>query len=381
MTVDQRTSYLIKTTSIFYLTGIVMSYKLWLPLRQFPLLPIGQADKYLDSSAIPLALLLVVSLVISLFRPGRVVFFLVITSIGLLVLLDQVRLQPWVYMYTLFFVVFMILQNKPGTNSEEVVICLLKLVITGSYFWAGLHKLNPGFIETTYNPILEVLFGISNPDILSVMQPFGYALPILEILIAITLFFPGFCFVGILSATAMHVFILIYLSPLGIDHNWIVYPWNIAMIIFVWLLFYKSEKKLKISIFQDSKAITAGIVLTILVWLLPFLNFFGFWDHYLSFSLYSGKTSELVVFADKNVSVKFPEFLQAYISDKGNYDRLLINDWCMGELNVPIYPELRIYRRIAGKFCGYQQYGKLYIRAYQKPFSMKKYIAIKCPEN
>jgi hypothetical protein len=34
-----------------------------------------------------------------------------------------------------------------------------------------------------------------------------------------------------------------------------------------------------------------------------------------------------------------------------------VNDWSLGELNVPCYPEVRIFRNVARKVCGYANAG------------------------
>ncbi len=52
------------------------------------------------------------------------------------------------------------------------------------------------------------------------------------------------------------------------------------------------------------------------------------------------------------MAAKLPDYLQKYITHlSGNNNRLSMRDWAMGELNVPGYPESRIYRRLGEEVC------------------------------
>ena len=57
-----------------------------------------------------------------------------------------------------------------------------------------------------------------------------------------------------------------------------------------------------------------------------------------------------------DVFYRLPRAIQSYISDEGpNRGGLDIDEWSWGELNVPSYPELRIYRNVAQLICGYSR--------------------------
>ena len=66
----------------------------------------------------------------------------------------------------------------------------------------------------------------------------GLALPIFEILAALGLLFSKSKKLFALLLIGMHIFILIFLSPLGINYNSIVWPWNVLMILYLIILFY-----------------------------------------------------------------------------------------------------------------------------------------------
>jgi hypothetical protein len=88
--------------------------------------------------------------------------------------------------------------------------------------------------------------------------------------------------------------------------------------------------------------------------LIPALSFFNLWDHYLSSALYSGNRNSGVIYLSDSVYDRLPDKLQDYITDEGpNRNGLDINDWSFAEMNVPSYPEIRIYKNVAKAICGY----------------------------
>ncbi len=39
--------------------------------------------------------------------------------------------------------------------------------------------------------------------------------------------------------------------------------------------------------------------------------------------------------------------------ERDGTEKLLVNDWSFDELNAPAYPEIRVYRNVARKLCGF----------------------------
>ena len=135
----------------------------------------------------------------------------------------------------------------------------------------------------------------------------GLALPIFEILAAIGLLLSKNKKLFALLLIGMHIFILIFLSPLGIYYNSIVWPWNILMIIYLIILFYNyatiiSFKNLLTGFNKIPFAVIA---------ILPLLSFFGLYDNYLSFNLYSGKLNSFRICVDE---VKVEDEFNKYLS-------------------------------------------------------------------
>ena len=380
MDIEARLKFIRKITVLSFLIGVICSYKLWLPLRHFPRIPIIPIPIHLIQLETHLTLLLIISLIGLLFKRIILLYYTAVIATLFLIIMDQNRIQPWVYMYLLTMVILSIYDKKNVAFTNIYSLHCLRLVIIGQYFWAGIHKINSNFIENAYASMLQHFFDIDELIVPSFLSSFGYILPFIEISFALLLIFPKYRFWGLLLATGMHCYILIYLIFPERYLNSIVYPWNIAMIAIDWLLFYKYKESFKFKSFKRIVTRKMQTLILLATWFLPVLLFFGYWDHHLSFSLYSGKKEKMIILLEKQVTTKLPKYLLPYIISKKNIDVLSINKWALGELNTPVNPELRIYKKIAGKFCTYNKYGKLTIKTYKKPISKNPTQHLICPK-
>ncbi len=156
---------------------------------------------------------------------------------------------------------------------------------------------------------------------------------------------------AVIVGIATHIFILVYLSPLGINHNTVVYPWNIALMILVYLAFYNYEQK--INLWPKQNRLTVGIAI-LFACLLPALNLIDKWDNYFSFNLYTDNIEDLFVVIPDQEVVNLPEPLKNYVYEvevKEGVKSLNVSRWSFGELNVPVNPEPRIFRLISKGYC------------------------------
>jgi hypothetical protein len=279
--------------------------------------------------------------------------YLVLCILIFLFTQDQMRWQPWVYIYLLMLFCFAF-GNK---NSPSEFLNSLQIIFVGIYFWSGLHKLNPNFIDSTFSAILVKLFHLKAQGAMNFLLPLGYSVPLIEIFIGVALYTKRLRNWGVIVAIATHVFILIYLSPLGINYNYIVYPWNLAMIVFVPSLFYNVSRSINFWECETGKPKLLPWMMVIFVWLAPLLNVIGYWDNYLSFALYSDKLNSYYIAIEQNELAKIDKRLAKYFADvKGLSGGQLIdlNKWSLAELNVPFNPEKRIFKKVASSFCKLQ---------------------------
>lgn len=77
------------------------------------------------------------------------------------------------------------------------------------------------------------------------------------------------------------------------------------------------------------------------------------WDSFLSWSLVSGNThSADIIISDDSVK-EIPISLHKYIKRTNNQNFIKFGDWSFDELNVPQYPQPRIFKNIALHLCDY----------------------------
>jgi hypothetical protein len=158
----------------------------------------------------------------------------------------------------------------------------------------------------------------------------------------------------------MHVFILFSIGPLGHDWNTIVWPWNVAMMAFVVILFWRAEGFSARHILVPRAPLGASLfhgLILLLFGVMPLFSFFGLWDSYLSASLYSDNIKRATLHISESVKDRLPETVRGSVNTSGASDSSTINitEWSYKELNVPPYPEDRVFKNAARHVCAYAE--------------------------
>lgn len=399
LTNENRLKSLRRVALFFLLVGIGMSLNLWMNQRLFPLIPIHQ-----DFPILPRPVDMILLGLFGMSVLGNIVIYnrkLLIASLGLLLLIllqDQMRWQPWVYTYSLMLLPFAFLgEEKKSSQTDLWRLRCAQVVLIGIYLWSGINKLNPGFTEVTYPLMLSKLFGLAEGSNLHGAKWLGYLIPITETAVGIGLYFVRTRKIMIWGAIFTHLIIIAYLFSMGENGNPIVIPWNIAMIIFVLLAFFQNNNAIqfreKIDQKKNRKSKTASVkyatpwvfvILLALSWLMPLLRFADKWDNYLSFNLYSDNIEYLYIGVRGEALAEIESNLGDYFAEtnlmqEGN--TLDVFSWSLGELNVPVYPEERVYKSIARHFCSQSGAADSYMFiTYRLPFSADNYEIHRCED-
>lgn len=286
------------------------------------------------------------------FRRWRIFFAIAAGASILLILFDQTRLQPWVYQYLLVLGVLALAGRRTDDDvAAQQTLGLVQILIAGLYCWSGVQKMNFTFSHETLSLVLAPL-GNLFPSIDRAFGVIGAAIAVIETLIGAGLLFRKTRRFAVVLAVIMHLTILALL--IAKDHNRIVWIWNAALIALVAAAFWKSDVSLK-QTFSASAGWPLKFAKTLVgtVVLLPVLSFFGLWDMYLSGALYSGSVEVAVIRLDEDLFGKLPPKAQRSVfQTKTNGERMLpLFEWAIDELNVPVYPEERVFRRIGRDVC------------------------------
>jgi hypothetical protein len=324
------------------LAGIALSLPLWLTRVSHPNVP---ALDFIPSFPKPLDFLFLLTFAISLaivvWRPqSRPISIVCFSAAALLAMQDQSRLQPWfvVYMLLLMGIVFAASEQKGLQNC--------RLIIAALYFWSGMHKMNLSFIKALF-PVFVSPF--STPALATEFHILAILVPYFEMGIGIALLFPRFRRAGVFGGVLLHLSILIALGPWALSWNSVVWPWNLAMLVLMPTLFWRSDVMPGTLLSPRGGWVRAFLFVFVVV--LPPLSLVGLWDTYLSFDLYSGNPLIGSVILAPEAWGRLDEKTRALAEHSRDAYMLRIDDWSQSSTNAPAYPAERVLRRVAQSLC------------------------------
>ena len=260
----------------FWLAAKIISWKVWLADRLFPVVP--PFNFLFVPSAIHLVLFIFSLLALAalmIFPVNRLLQLSVIIIEVLSCLLDQNRWQPWEYQY-IFIILVLVINYKNEKNAVSVIA----FIFISVYFFSGIGKMNPAFSKYVRNKI--ELSGIFHMNDSFVYEWFiyhtGYLLGSIEILLSIGLFFRLTKKISAIFLIIMHLLIMAIFGPFGMNYDKIIWPWNVLMIVILFV-FFICNTPVSIS-FQSIKQGWNKLII-VFFGLLPVLNFFGYWDFFI----------------------------------------------------------------------------------------------------
>jgi hypothetical protein len=363
---ERQVNLLIRVTALAVAGSLLLSWKLWVTSRLFPLAPVSN-----QLPAIPypfdyiwfLSLLALLAVISFLPRLRKVVLTFVCLA-ALLSLWDQTRWQPWFYQYLFMLAGFALLVSKKnGPTKYPAALNASRLIVASIYLWSGVQKLNVTFIRETWPDIAAFLPSSWQAAVAHFPPYLILVIPFVEVFIGLGLLTRRFRNGAVLVAIATHLTILILLIASG--ENVVVWPWNVAMTLFVWILFWQDKETTARRIVIGKNAFQ--ILVLILFGVLPSLSFFGLWDSYLSSALYSGNTFQSAVYLGPRVLARLPAEVHPHVWQKSEPFFLDMNRWAYAELRVPVYPEPRVFRQVAKWICKYAEGERLSLWIKQKP--------------
>lgn len=330
------------------LAGFALSQKLWLSSRFYPLTPVWSFFSPLRSPTDSVVFFALIALLIAVsVAPRRALLIAVFALLLLVALQDQSRWQPWFYQYAIMLLAIVL----AGSDRREAALNTCCLIVSATYIWSGLAKLNPNFVTDVFPGLAEPFIGARLAHA-QFVRPLAFVAPLVECGAGIGLLFRRSRLAALFCAIAMHLFILMAIGPLGHRFNIVVWPWNLAMIAFLPILFFRRREDPDLRDIIWGRGFPFQKVVLMLFVFMPVLSFFNLWDHYLSSALYSGNRNSGVIYLSDAVFDRLPEQIEDYVTDEGpNVNGLDINSWSLGEMNVPSYPEIRIYTNVARQIC------------------------------
>ncbi len=387
-TAEQRLMVIYKSVCICFLIGIFITLPLWHHDRLFPMIPFHPALSDLGAGVhyFLLGLLLLITIANIIRKKSSLVIALISIMI-LLVLLDQMRLQPWVYIYFLMFIPFIWyfrVRDKKDKSSSQQVLNYIRILLIGTYAWSGLHKFSTEFIENVYPSMMMGLFKVTQDSQLLEMKELGYGMAIVELLVGLGLIFPSTRKWSVIVAIITHLLIIAWISPLGGNTNYAVLPWNVAMIILIVFSAYKTKESTQLWSSGHNSLKWSTALLILFVWIMPALNIKDKWDAYLSFNLYTERISHMFVALRQQAIDELDPQHMGYLAFENLIDEGKVIDierWSFEEMNVPVYPSPRVHCAIGRYFCSkVSNEQNLMLVTYRKPFINGNYKLFYCKD-
>ncbi len=231
------------TLTVAMLCGLMLSPRLWLSERSYPLVPVWDG---LPAVPAPWDQLVLGALVAALVgtaaapRPRLAMLGFVILA-ALCSLGDQTRWQPWFYQYLAMFAVLALGPAPQAPERCEASMNGCRLIVAALYFWSGLQKANVLFAEDVFPRLMEPVLRYLPGGWHEAIGGRGWEAAYLECAIGLGLLVWPLRRVAMAGAVAMHLLALFCLGPCGLNWNTVVWPWNVAMMVFVVVLFRRTR--------------------------------------------------------------------------------------------------------------------------------------------
>ena len=342
--------WLRKAMAGFGLLLLANTWRLWTPQTEFPQIPffslLVDVPGVVDWIALLGTSIGLIAMFFTSCRMAKPAIGLFLISIIPLVLLNQHRLQPWVYLLIVTSSLLLYLPNK-------TCLTWLRRIVISIYLYSAISKFDYQFVFTVGDQMLDVLTGFVGlaPDGLPQWAQVSLVLclPLTELLIGVLLLFPKTARPAGWLAIGLHASLLLVLGPLGLNHQPGVLVWNGWFIAQAWLLFTTRTSQASDSVdpniqIPESQSrpvelVWLGRLLATFVILFPLTCVISPWfelpikaDHWIAWEVYAPRSSRARTQSPMPATAAQqwpPPMFQTP------------NQWSLDQLGVPVYPQDR----------------------------------------
>lgn len=324
--------------AVAFLAQVMLSLDLWIPIhRTFPAIPVWgiaywpQNDWKLVLSGSLLLGSTAILVGLKIFERSKITLWVLAATLA--VLTDLNRLQPWLYFYAL-----VLLAAGFADKNQRMAVTL---ILSAVYVWGGLNKLNPYFIDDNWLFLTDAFAFTRN---LGKIKATGYAAALMETMLGIGLLFLRTRQIAAIFIIFFHGMIILALSPLGLNWNTVVIPWNAAMaVLAAWCV----SKPFSITPFKSPITVIA----VILAYLMPLANWFGLWLPALSWTMYDNTQDELTLEPEKCQEGSGFSNAVAVYADSAFGGKIFVSDWAMQDFSAPPFSNKGAFLKTALLMC------------------------------
>lgn len=326
---------------------IAATWRLWTPNHPWPQIPWVAAARHVPPWWDWTALGLIAAAGALQFAPGcrlsRIAASIQCVGLAAALVVDQHRLQPWAYEYLLITAILTLAWNERGVRC-------VRWLVAGIYLHSALSKLDAAYLESNGRQLWEGLLHSIG------FQPHGWdrpgpqwvclLFPVGELCVGAALLVRRTRRIGLAGSILMHVLLIWTLGPFGLRHEPGVLLWNAAFIVQNIILFRRpppvESSAAPPADVPQRERMAQGVAAAAIG--LPFLEPFGYWDHWPSWAVYSSRPAIVTVLVDDAAVANLPGSLRPYV---GPAEALTawrpasFDQWSLAALGCPIYPQER----------------------------------------
>ncbi len=346
--------------AVFLLLLIAATYRLWTPQNLVPPVPLVRLPDPLPAffTWCPVFFLVSALLAVACF-PSRLRFcwWIVAASLAAAFLLDQHRLQPWAYQSAIYATVF---ASVPDAVRSRRLLLPLAISV---YLYSGLGKLDYQFAHSVGQDLINTatrpLGGLPEAMGSTTRAKIALLLPATELLIGFGLIFRRLRRPAGVLVIAMHVTLVVLLGPWGMNHSHGVLLWNLLLIVQAWMLFVRpvdgssdvdakptEDQRLQRQEHPRRRNLFClpAMALIAIALVAPLFERSGYWDHWLSWALYSPHSSRVDVEIHRSATDLLDRSIVPFLEpdrDEDGWHKLSLSRWSLQTLGVPVYPQAR----------------------------------------
>jgi len=262
-------------------------------------------------------------------------------ALGLLILGDQHRFQPWAYQYA---IMALALGGLPRPWSLRAC----RWFLIGLYIHSGASKLDVSFAREVGPMLLQAglePFGL-NPSAWPrpLLRAASLSAPLFELVVGVGLIVPRWRRLAAAGAVLTHLVLAALLGPWGLDHSANVVLWNLALVVEVPLLFGWREPGVAFRSERPPRRAWPVLAVVLLAVAMPGLERSGLWDAWPSFALYASHIERVYIEVDAAMADALPPAARRALGPtdpKTGRARLDLTTWSRSERGAPPYPQAR----------------------------------------
>ena len=318
-----------------------LSWPLWVDDGRFPRVPFlpGWPEPGPGLAWVRFGVLIGALGLVAVGRGGRWAGLVSLGCLGWSLLGDQNRLQPWVQQYLAVGLGLVCLRPARALDLARWYAVVL-------YAASGLSKLDFAFVNELGGTFLDTIGSLTGraprswPTALRTSAIL--AMPLGEILIAITLVIPRARWVGLAGSVVQHLVTIAILGPWALDHSTIVLVWNGAMIVENLALFGGPATR------WTPRAGAARAVGSLVV-ILVVGERWGLIDSWPAHALYASHAERARIDWPDARTAALPSTSQRWLGPPAvdGFRRLDLTGWSRAARGVPVYPQNRVAGGIA----------------------------------